>query len=1167
MSDNAEAQPTPDLQPPNDAPAPESRGLLARLGRGPAPRLVIAVFAFALSVAAIFIALLGPGGLAADALAAADRTPGLRGLLAAALLLVPSILLPRLAAAIATRGRGQPLVTWCMAVNLLAAVIAAGGIAAREGLAIWVALGLDGIVGALLGPLVLSALYRRLAPAARLPALALALSSVFLGAGIGIGLAHVLLALPGGGTLLALALVVIAGAAWWLTRRLAAGTVGAPPADDEADLAVLARGGVIQAIDRMRAGQLPWAAALGIAWFTGLTIVLLAYLPALARQFLRGDALVEYSLIGLLGLGVSFGAYIALRLNRGEASPAWTPLALLVMIFAAFDAYGVSLGLPAGATDAAARSIFAALAAEGTIRLGLDVFFFAAGGGLLSIPLLVLAADPADERATAHHYAILGMLVGLGGLTMLVAAMALYGLGIGLSGLVLAVALATLAAAPLAIRLWPDHLFKQAAARLLRFLFRVEVTGEQHIPPAGTRVVIVSNHVSHLDAPLLAAFLPGAPHFAASADVSQTLAARLMAKLIKLHPVDTSKPVAVKALINAVEAGTPMVIFPEGRPTVTGSLMKIYEGPGMVADRAGAVILPIRIEGPQYSLFSRLGGKTHRRLFPKVTIHIQEPRRFEVSPDITGRRRRQVVGNKLYDVMVEMMFESADLNVNLWQALLAARTNHGGASLIVEDQDRKPLTYNRLVMGSFVLGRALSRLTSEREVVGVLLPNSAGVAVTFFALTAFGRVPAMLNFSAGPSTMASACKTAKVKTVLTSKRFVLLAKLEDAVKAIGEVADIVYLEDIRGKLSLGDKLWGLAAARAPRFFHGEATSGPDDPAVVLFTSGSEGLPKGVVLSHRNLNANQLQVSSIVDLSGQDKVLNPLPVFHSFGLLGGLLLPLLQGVKTFLYPSPLHYRAIPELVYETGSTMMFGTDTFLNGYARAAHPYDFYSTRYIFAGAERVKDETRRIYGEKFGVRILEGYGTTECSPVVAVNTAMQFKPGSVGRLLPAMRARLEPVEGIERGGRLVVRGPNIMLGYYRPDRPAELEPPEDKWYDTGDIVEIDDLGFITILGRAKRFAKIAGEMVSLAAVEHEASDLWPEFAHAVVNLPDPAKGERLAMMTTCPDAERSILAKHLQERGLTELMLPKTIVQVAELPLLGSGKTDYQAVKQALSKG
>ncbi|MFA5122189.1 AMP-binding protein [Zavarzinia sp.] len=1123
---------------------------------GPAPRLWFALTVYSLVTAASFIALPLDAGAAEF---------GLRGLLAAALLLVPPILLPRLSGAIAVRGRGQPLVTWSMAVVLLSALAEGGGLVSGEDWARWAALALDGIVGAVLGPLVLSALHRRLGPAQRLGGVAGALSAVFLGAAAGIGLGHGLGSLPGGDVLLAGALVVVAGFGWWLTGRLAKATVGEPPAEDERDLPALARGGIFATIGPMRQRQTPWAAALGVAWFAAGAVLLVTYLPAVVRQILGGGPLAEYAFLGVFALGVTFGAFLARRLAGGAAvSAAFLPPALIVAAFGAFDIFFVAGNLTA--ITGPARPVWDVFGDAGAVRLAIDAFFLAAAGGLLAAPLLVLVGDPEDERRTAHHYAVTGLLTGLCGIAGLVGALLLRLIGFGLADLFLVLGLLVVASLPAALRLWPDHLFKAAAARLLRFVFRVEVTGLEHIAEAGSRVVYVANHVSNLDAPLLAAFLPGQPLFAAPKEVAGRIGPRLLAKLIKLYPVDASQPGAVKALIRTVADGAPMVIFPEGRPTVTGGLMKIYEGPGMVADRAQAKVVPIRIEGPQYSLFSRLGGKIHRRLFPKVTIHILEPRRFEVAAGITGRRRRQVVGNKLYDVMVEMMFASADLSMNLWQALLDARTRHGGSSQIIEDQERKPLTYNRFVMACLVLGRALARRTSEGETIGVLLPNTAGVAVTFFALIGFGRIPAMLNFSAGPSTMASACRTAKVKTVLTSRRFVQMAKLEDAIKAIGEVATVVYLEDVRSGLTLTDKLFGLAASRAPKFFRGEVTTPAEAPAVVLFTSGSEGLPKGVVLSHRNLNANQLQVTSIVDITRQDKVLNPLPVFHSFGLLGGMVLPILVGVKTFLYPSPLHYRAIPELVYETGSTIMFGTDTFLNGYARAAHPYDFYSTRYIFAGAERVKDETRRIYGEKFGVRILEGYGTTECSPVVAVNTAMQFKPGSVGRLLPAMRARIEPVEGIVRGGRLVVTGPNIMLGYYWPDRPAELDPPKDGWYDTGDIVEIDELGFVTILGRAKRFAKIAGEMVSLAAVEHEANELWPDFIHAVVNLPDPTKGERLAMMTTCPEAERSRLSRHLQERGLTELMLPKTIVTVTEVPLLGSGKIDYQAVKDALSK-
>jgi acyl-[acyl-carrier-protein]-phospholipid O-acyltransferase/long-chain-fatty-acid--[acyl-carrier-protein] ligase len=227
---------------------------------------------------------------------------------------------------------------------------------------------------------------------------------------------------------------------------------------------------------------------------------------------------------------------------------------------------------------------------------------------------------------------------------------------------------------------------------------------------------------------------------------------------------------------------------------------------------------------------------------------------------------------------------------------------------------------------------------------------------------------------------------------------------------------------------------------------------------------------------------------------------------------GVVLPLVSGVRIYLYPSPLHYRTVAELIYGVNATIMFGTDTFLNGYARVAHPYDFRSLRYILAGAEPVKEATRRIYMEKFGLRILEGYGVTETAPALALNTPMFNKFGTVGRVLPGMEARLEKVEGVEEGGRLFVRGPNVMLGYLRVERPGQLEPPNEGWHDTGDIVTIDEQGFVTIKGRAKRFAKIGGEMISLAAVETLASELWPDAASAVVAVPDARKGERLILI-------------------------------------------------------
>jgi acyl-[acyl-carrier-protein]-phospholipid O-acyltransferase/long-chain-fatty-acid--[acyl-carrier-protein] ligase len=366
---------------------------------------------------------------------------------------------------------------------------------------------------------------------------------------------------------------------------------------------------------------------------------------------------------------------------------------------------------------------------------------------------------------------------------------------------------------------------------------------------------------------------------------------------------------------------------------------------------------------------------------------------------------------------------------------------------------------------------------------------------------------------------------------------------------------LIYLEDVRASVTQIDKLRGLFTSNRPL-----VDRAPDGPAAILFTSGSEGTPKGVVLSHRNILANAAQAEARIDFSRTDKVFNILPLFHSFGLTIGLILPLVSGVRIYLYPSPLHYRVVPEMIYGVNATIMFGTDTFLAGYARSAHAYDFRSLRYILAGAEPVKASTRHTYMEKFGLRILEGYGVTETAPALALNTPMFNKFGTVGRLLPGMEARLEPVEGVEEGGRLYVRGPNVMLGYMRTENPGILECPREGWHDTGDIVAIDREGFITIRGRAKRFAKIGGEMVSLAAIEMLACELWPDAVVAAVAVPDIRKGERVILITNKHGAARSEFITIARSRGASEMMVPAEILAVDKLPLLGSGKIDYVAL-------
>ncbi|MBU1347463.1 MAG: AMP-binding protein [Alphaproteobacteria bacterium] len=496
---------------------------------------------------------------------------------------------------------------------------------------------------------------------------------------------------------------------------------------------------------------------------------------------------------------------------------------------------------------------------------------------------------------------------------------------------------------------------------------------------------------------------------------------------------------------------------------------------------------------------------------------------------------------------------------SLFDALIAARATYGDKE-ILEDQDRKPLTYTGLIRAAFVLGRKIAAMTQPAERVGILLPSSMGVVVTFFGLHAFGRVPVMLNFTSGERNLKAAIEASGLKKILCARRFVEQAKIDDLIEALGAVAEIVWLDDVRETIGLPDKLFGLMAGLMPKRFR--TPTRPDDPGVVLFTSGSFGAPKGVLLSQKNLVANARQVATHIALDPDWVMFNPLPTFHCFGLTGGVILPLLQGMKAFQYPSPLHGKQIVSLLAEVNTSILFATDTFLNQWARVASPDDFRTLKFVVSGAERVRDETHHLFNTKFGgVKLLEGYGATEAAPVVAVNHPDRNRPGTVGQLMPGMEARLEPVEGIADGKRLFLRGPNVMAGYMTPEDPTRIEPLAGGWHDTGDIVDLDEEGYISILGRVKRFAKIGGEMVSLSAVEGLVQSVWPEARHAVISIADARKGEKLVLVTERGDADVGRIAEWAREHGAPELAVPKKIVRVRELPVLGTGKTDYVAIQ------
>lgn len=505
-------------------------------------------------------------------------------------------------------------------------------------------------------------------------------------------------------------------------------------------------------------------------------------------------------------------------------------------------------------------------------------------------------------------------------------------------------------------------------------------------------------------------------------------------------------------------------------------------------------------------------------------------------------------------------FDPARAQITLFDALLRIAKERGATTPILEDHDRKVLTYRDLIRAAFALGGKIKGLTKKGERVGVMLPTGVGCTVVFFALHAIGRVPVMLNFTSGAMNMRSALEAAGVKRILTAHRFIETAKLEDVVESLSEKAEITYLEQVRETIGLGDKLGAVVKAAFPSSFRARAHH--DDPGVILFTSGSFGAPRGAVLSHHNLVANVEQINAHIDFEPDWVFFNPLPMFHCFGLTGGTLLPLLTGHKVFLYPSPLHFKEIPQLIEESGSNVLFATDTFAFQYARSSKGDGLKCLKFAVLGAEKVKDETRDLFARRFGVELLEGYGATEASPVIAVNQPGQVQGGTVGRVLPGIECRLEEVPGIKEGRKLYVRGPNVMAGYLKADGSGQKEPLADGWHDTGDVVSIDADGYMRILGRVKRFAKIGGEMVSLTAVESYAAAVWPQNRHAAVSMPDPRKGERIVLLSDAKDADASRLLEWAQAHGAPELAVPKRIIAVDEIPVLGTGKTDYVSVQR-----
>ena len=697
-------------------------------------------------------------------------------------------------------------------------------------------------------------------------------------------------------------------------------------------------------------------------------------------------------------------------------------------------------------------------------------------------------------------------------------------------------------------------------AWLIRILFRLKIDHRERLVFDGP-TIIMPNHVSFLDALLLYLMLPPSVWFVVNTEIAARPWVALALRFCNHVKIDNRNPYSLRTIINVVRDGNPVVLFPEGRISNTGGLMKMYTGAALIAWKTSARVYPVILRGPEYSFFSRIKDKVIPQWLPQIRIFIGEPSVLVTETELGFRVQKAAITDKLLSLMQDTMFlarrqEYAQLDF-FARLQLAAKT-HGGSKPIVRDLNRA-VNYRALITGVHVMaGKLRPTFAANENTVGVLLPNAVAHVVVLFALFRLGKTPAIMNFSTGLRNVLDSADTAGIKTVLTSRAFVEKANLGELVGQLATTNQVVFLEDLAKTISLLDKLNGLY-----RYFRRQPGAATADSRLILFTSGTEGRPKGVVLSHRAILANIDQASSVIDYSPADRMLNALPMFHSFGLMAGTMLPILGGIELFLYPSPLHFRIVPEVAYDFNATLMLGTPTFLAGYGKVAHPYDFHRLRYLLAGGEKLRQPVRDLWLDKFGIRILEGYGVTETGPVLCLNTPLSARTGTVGKFLPGIEWRLDPVPGIDSGGNLVVRGPNLMEGYLLYEQGFR---PVDGWYATGDVVSVDSAGYVSIQARLKRFAKIAGEMINLQLVEEAASACFSTGLHAAVAAADGRKGERVVLFTTNSQTTRDVLREYFLQAGHSVLYVPSRIVSIAAMPLLGTGKPDYLGLQKQAEK-
>jgi len=900
-----------------------------------------------------------------------------------------------------------------------------------------------------------------------------------------------------------------------------------------------------------------WLAIVGNTYFWFLGALLQFNVVLYGERVLHVPGSESAKLQAAIAIGIGVGSFVAGSLSGGRIEYGLVPLGALGM-----TVFGFLLSVP----HISFLHILILLAALGF------------SGGFFIVPISALIQHRPNEKdkggviASANLLSFIGVAAAAGVPTLF----SQY-LHLGPGAVFLWASVGTMIAAAYLIYLLPDSLLRLLLWLATHTLYRIHTKGGENVPPRGG-AMLCPNHSSMVDAVLLIATTDRPIRFLMFKGSYEHWLVKPFAKILGVIPISSQQRPrelihSLRAATDALKNGELLCIFPEGQMTRIGQMLPFRRGLERIMKGVEAPIIPVYIDGVWGSIFSFAGGKFLWKFPRKIPYPVQ----VTFGPPLSSATPAQEVRRQVQELGVDAFADRKGRLQTISRAFIHTARRHPFHFAMADGRTPR-LSYFSALIKTVFLARRLRKYSKDQAMVGLFLPPSIPGALANYAAMLMGKIPVNLNYTVSRDSLESCARQCELKTTITSKLFLEKIKVQPP-------GEVIYAEDLAANPGFFEKLAALFGAfflptgMLQKFCGATRKATLDDTATVIFSSGSTGEPKGVILSHYNIAANVAQLLQVFMLHKDDRILGILPFFHSFGFTATLCLPAASGIGAVFHPSPLDSRAIGALVSEHSVTMLIATPTFLNAYTRRCTPEDFGSLRIVMAGAEKLPDRISIAFEDQFGIRPLEGYGCTECSPVVAVNTydfrAAQFrqvgaKRGTIGHPLPGIAIRIADPEtgelrGIGEPGLLFVRGPNIMQGYLdRPEKTAEVL--KDGWYNTGDIATVDEDGFLRITDRLSRFSKIGGEMVPHIKVEEKLQEIAQatEQVFAVTAVPDEKKGERLIVLTTVSEEDLTSILENFAKADLPALWKPRAdnFVRIETLPYLGTGKLDLRRLRE-----